>query len=336
MLSNQRSPYVGRFAYGWHRLPRRHSPGNHRPRQRARHHGTRVGPNYARNLVLSGTAPPRDLAAAARVTRAAPVCLRTPAHSAAVDPVVSTSSTRSTRPGAGLPFERKAPCRAARRSAPLRRACDLASRVRTRSLTTGTPRRAPTCLASTSAWSNPLRERRRLDNGTHVTTSASTSEHTSTMAADRCPARACTPANFRALIASAMGPSYRNGAREPSITGGGQSAHSSRGSSHGRPHLWHHGGVTTPTRSVQSEHSGQAPAASHEAQRPGNRTSRRPTTVDVTRGYRHVVGLRRCDEPRTACRRPRARGCARRRPRRPRRARSTPPARARRTGCRTG
>ena len=33
MLSDQRSPYVGRFARGWHRLPRRCSPGNHRPRR---------------------------------------------------------------------------------------------------------------------------------------------------------------------------------------------------------------------------------------------------------------------------------------------------------------
>lgn len=33
MLSDQKSPYVGRFARGWHRLPRRRSPGNHRPRR---------------------------------------------------------------------------------------------------------------------------------------------------------------------------------------------------------------------------------------------------------------------------------------------------------------
>jgi hypothetical protein len=32
MLSNQWSPYVGRFACGWHRLPENVSPGNHRPR----------------------------------------------------------------------------------------------------------------------------------------------------------------------------------------------------------------------------------------------------------------------------------------------------------------
>jgi hypothetical protein len=33
MLSNQWSPYVGRFACGWHRLPEEHPPGNHRPRR---------------------------------------------------------------------------------------------------------------------------------------------------------------------------------------------------------------------------------------------------------------------------------------------------------------
>src|SRR5207245_3209043 len=32
MLSDQWSPYVGRFACDWHRLPRDVLPGNHRPR----------------------------------------------------------------------------------------------------------------------------------------------------------------------------------------------------------------------------------------------------------------------------------------------------------------
>src|SRR5919204_6253570 len=31
MLDDQGSPYVGRFACGWHRLPENLSPGNHRP-----------------------------------------------------------------------------------------------------------------------------------------------------------------------------------------------------------------------------------------------------------------------------------------------------------------
>jgi hypothetical protein len=33
MLNDQRSPYVGRFACGWHRLPEERPPGNHRPRR---------------------------------------------------------------------------------------------------------------------------------------------------------------------------------------------------------------------------------------------------------------------------------------------------------------
>ncbi len=36
MLDDQRSPYVGRFARGWHRLPESGSPGNHRPEREPR------------------------------------------------------------------------------------------------------------------------------------------------------------------------------------------------------------------------------------------------------------------------------------------------------------
>ena len=35
MLSDQWSPYVGRFACDWHRLPGGDLPGNHRPRRKS-------------------------------------------------------------------------------------------------------------------------------------------------------------------------------------------------------------------------------------------------------------------------------------------------------------
>jgi hypothetical protein len=66
-------------------------------------------------------------------------------------------------------------------------------------------------------------------------------------------------------IVLATGPSYRKGARAISITGEGQSGQDGSGSSHGRPHRWHHGGVMTPTPSVHGPHRGhpEEPHATH-------------------------------------------------------------------------
>ena len=210
-------------------------------------------------------------------TSTAPPSFSTSAHAAAVEPVVSTSSTSSTRAGTDPPWRRKVRRRAARRSAPVLRACDDASRSRTRRRAAGRSSRVASARASISAWSKPLRARRLRDSGTQVTISAARPFASSAIAAPRCGASACVPANFIALIAFATGPPYRNAARARSTIAGGQSAHPSTECSEGRPHRSHHGGVITPTSRVQPRQSGQPPGASHAAQRGGNSRSERDT-----------------------------------------------------------
>src|SRR5437868_12501154 len=104
MLSNEELPYVGRFAYGWHRLATTDPHAAH-------------GAVYDRYLVavcrrLMGVRPP----ATAHTSRApAPRSVRAAADSVA--PVVMTSSTTSTRRGITRPGR-------ARKAGPAQRSAD--------------------------------------------------------------------------------------------------------------------------------------------------------------------------------------------------------------------
>ena len=67
MLSDQGSPYVGRFACGWHRLPGNDLPGNHRPGREPEPSiasGHRAGIARAAVSTPTSAAPPRGSVAA--------------------------------------------------------------------------------------------------------------------------------------------------------------------------------------------------------------------------------------------------------------------------------
>jgi len=224
----------------------------------------------------AGGVTPSVLAATATVTARAPARFSSAAHVAAVDPVVNTSSTRITAPGAGA-VDSNSPRRAARRSLAERRACAGVSRRLRRSRATGRPDARASARARTSAWSNPRRARRRRESGTHVTTSPARSDDASAIAPARCGPSARHPENFIPRIARAIGPSYRNGARTASMALGGHSAQAPIGSSVGRPHRAHSGGTMTATSRPHASHSGH-PGRPHAAHLGGNTRSRSTPT----------------------------------------------------------
>lgn len=169
MLSDQGSPYVGRFARGWHRLPGSDSPGNHRPEREPI--GEYIGAS-SRGVDAARGRGVSARAAVSRQTCRAPPRSSADAQAEAVAPVVSTSSTSSTAPGGGV-RARNRPCIAASRPSRSRLAwVERSSPSRARSGATGSPRRRPTTSASARAWSKPRSAARRRESGTHVTTSS--------------------------------------------------------------------------------------------------------------------------------------------------------------------
>ena len=111
------------------------------------------------------------VATAARCTDRAPARRSAASAERSVEPVVTTSSTTSTRrpaaPGAAL---NTGPCSRWTRSRPV---CGAPRSSRSSRRRHGSPSWAATRRATTSAWSNPRRYRRRVDVGAHVTTSRS-------------------------------------------------------------------------------------------------------------------------------------------------------------------
>ena len=226
----------------------------------------------------------------------APARRRTSAQAAAVAPVVMTSSTSRTEDGEGR-TARNASRSEARRSRPPCPVWAGVSRVLRSSRLQGRPSRRAVSRASSSAWSKPRRARRRRESGTHVTMSAGP-EPTSAMAAARERASHPQPRNFSARIASAMGPSYRNGDRAAATARGGQSGQVATAVSVGRPHRAHHGGMRTPTRPAHAPHIGP-PSALHAAHRGANSRFSIPARSYVVPPTRQPSGTSSSHGPRT-------------------------------------
>jgi hypothetical protein len=108
-------------------------------------------------------------AAANRRTSRAPIMRRTDAAERSVEPVVTTSSTRSTRGGACHLPAKPGPLS---RSVRVRPVCGPVSGSRRNRPRHGTPSRRATALARSSAWSYPRTRLRTALVGAHVTTSA--------------------------------------------------------------------------------------------------------------------------------------------------------------------
>jgi hypothetical protein len=156
MLSDQWSPYVGRFACDWHRLPGGCLSGNHRP-----------GQEHPRIIATGRNAPSERSGRGQHTDLAGPSPSRTRAHSADVAPLVRTSSTRITRSGAA-PQARNAPLRTRRRWGPGSLACGPVSTTRSNRGRTGNPASLDNDRVSASAWSYPRDRSRPLPSGTQL------------------------------------------------------------------------------------------------------------------------------------------------------------------------
>jgi hypothetical protein len=202
----------------------------------------------------------------------APASRSAPAQAEAVAPVVSTSSTRSSRDGAGFPgMHANASAIAANRSSRVRRAWGAVAFVRRTKAAAGSSSSRASARASTRAWSKPRSARRRRASGTHVTASAGGGP-----SAARAPASASPtprhPENFNRWTAARAGPRYANAARADAIGVGGQSPHRSTSAGEGRPHRPHHGGSNGTSSPAHVRQNGHGPAP-HPAQARGNTMS---------------------------------------------------------------
>lgn len=202
----------------------------------------------------------------------APASRSAAAHAEAVAPVVSTSSTRRRRGGAGLcEMHANASLIASSRCSRVRRACGAVAFVLRTKATAGRSSSRASARASTRAWSKPRSARRRDASGTHVTASAGGGSSAARAAASASPTPR-HPENFRRWTASRAGPRYANAALDDAIGGGGQSRHRSTSASEGRPQRRHHGGASGTSAPVHAAQNGHGPAP-HPAQARGKRTS---------------------------------------------------------------
>jgi hypothetical protein len=179
------------------------------------------------------------LPAVSTSTPAAPAIFNAFAHSAAVAPVVITSSTSRTW-GGGRRDAENASVSADLRSVAPRRACGGRSRERESSSDTGVRVRRDTVLARARAWSYPRSAKRARERGTHVITSGSRSS-TAAIAPPSAAATPRSPANLSRWIALRRGPLKTNADLARSTSGGGQSSHRSTAARAGAPQREHSG-----------------------------------------------------------------------------------------------
>ena len=213
-----------------------------------------------------------DRQAVRRWISRAPASRSAPAQAEAVAPVVSTSSTRSRRAGAGLPgMHANASAIASSRSSRVRRACGAVAFVRRTKAAAGRSSSRASARASTRAWSKPRSARRRAASGTHVTASAGGGPSAARAAASASPTPR-HPENFKRWTAALAGPRYANAARADAIGVGGQSRHPSTSVGEGRPQRPHHGGCSGTSSPAHVAQNGHGPAP-HPAQARGKSTS---------------------------------------------------------------
>ena len=270
MLSDQGSPYVGRFARGWRRLPEM-IPGQPQTRARARP-SIGIGRRPARALRNTRGGHGVDLGGPGR--RSACGC-----SARRVAPVVRTSSTTSTADGAGRDGrERPAHRRrgAPRRIAGLRSGGTEASKQAhgRKFVPRASARRGPApgrtrarpAVAARAAPRSPPRPRRRSDRRHRIGSAAATPRH---------------PENFNRWIARRAGPSNTNGGPRRVDRGRRAIAAARRPAAPtGRPHRPHHGARAARARTAAI------------AERPGARaasgTPPRDTTTSSARA-RHIA-----------------------------------------------
>jgi hypothetical protein len=202
----------------------------------------------------------------------APASRSAAAQADAVAPVVSTSSTRRRRAGAGRwGMHPNASAIARIRSARVRRACAAVALVLRTKATPGRWSSRASARASTRAWSKPRSPRRRGASGTHVTASAGGGPSAASAAASASPTPR-HPENFRRRTAWRAGPRYAKAARADEIGDGGQSRHRSTSAGEGRPQRRHQGGPRGTSSRVHVAQNGHGPAP-HPAHARGNRMS---------------------------------------------------------------
>ncbi len=279
MLGHQRSPYVGRFARGWRRLPG-NIPGQPQTRTRARPRiGTAPDPRTRAAAVST-----RDLGA----RRRARAPRRTPRR---WQPVVRTSSTRITRRGRG--GDRRsgsnAPRIATRRSSPGRRACGAVATARRSQPNDGQvqpaadgagerPRLVVAALGEPPPCERHPRDRvgrGRIDRDHGV----------GERGGDAPPPRELQSMDR----ARAPAPRTRTARARRSTGDGGQSSQraTARG---GRPHRSHHGGASTSSAARHRPQNGHATVAAARASRWKDHVERSrdheatvPATADIVR-----------------------------------------------------
>ncbi len=293
MLSDQRSPYVGRFARGWHRLPGDVPPGNHRPRRephasisarsrpelsprggrerprgreqahprRARveeRAGARGGRRSRREHVVHEQNDRRRLARA----------LERPRHGGTPHrPRASRLGPRVGRPDE-QPRHRQVQSRSdhlGQRPRLVEPALGEPARGERNHVTASTGESGP--AAGLAAWVPEV----------------SAGPHGPATAAMEAPSASATPRhppNFRWWIAFLAGPSNRNGARARSISGGGHARQRVRGAGAGAPHRSHHGRSSARSELRQASQNGHGPSP-QPAHRRGKTTSSSARSIDA-------------------------------------------------------
>ena len=269
MLGDQGSPYVGRFARGWHRLPGL-IPGQPQTRTGAR---PSIGtPHGRREPRGPGGRSVNERQAVRRWISRAPPSRSAAAQAEAVAPVVRTSSTKRTRAGTSLcGMHANASSMASSRCSRVRRACGAVAFVRRTKAAAGRSSSRASARASTRAWSKPRSARRRGASGTQVTASAGGGPSAATADASASPTPR-HPENFRRCTASRAGPRYAKAARADAIGAGGQSRQRSTSIREGRPQRRHHGGSRGTSAPAHVAQNGHGPAP-QPAQARGKRTS---------------------------------------------------------------
>ena len=246
-----------------------------------------------------------DRQAVRRWISRAPASRSAPAQAEAVAPVVSTSSTRSRRAGAGFPgMYANASAIDSNRSSRVRRACGAVAFVLRTKAAAGRSSSRASARASRRAWSKPRSARRRRASGTHVTASAGGGPSAARAAASASPTPR-HPENFNRWTAARAGPRYAKADRADVIGFGGQSRHRSTSMGEGRPQRPHHGGSSGTRSAAHDAQNGHGPAP-HPAQARGKRMSTARSSAFARIGARYVVPPTRfrADGPRSIRRRP--------------------------------
>ncbi len=152
------------------------------------------------------------LAAVSSATRAAPARFNAAAHTAAVDPVVMTSSISKTFLPANVcdaARARKAPATFFRRARSLSPACTEVDRTRRKAASSGAPVRRDSSRASSSDWLNPRRHRRHQWSGTGTIASKRSSRGSASASrSPKGPASVATLPYLKRWMRSRRTPSY--------------------------------------------------------------------------------------------------------------------------------